>query len=81
VLDGGSLDQLRSFIAAVDEAASRLLPADSGGHNRPVSELVSNLEDQIGVMLFDRSGRYQSLLPRAPYCSRTLEASWPGWTS
>jgi len=26
-----------------------------------VSELVSSLEDQIGVMLFDRSGRYPKL--------------------
>jgi DNA-binding transcriptional LysR family regulator len=61
VLDGVSLDQLRSFIAAVDEgsfsaAARRLRRAQSA-----VSELVSNLEDQIGVMLFDRSGRYPKL--------------------
>ena len=49
-----SLDQLRSFIAAVDEgsfsaAARKLRRAQSA-----VSELVSSLEDQIGVMLFDR---------------------------
>ncbi len=61
MLDGVSLDQLRSFIAAVDEgsfsaAARRLRRAQSA-----VSELVSNLEDQIGVMLFDRSGRYPKL--------------------
>ena len=56
-----SLDQLRSFIAAVDEgsfsaAARKLRRAQSA-----VSELVSSLEDQIGVMLFDRSGRYPRL--------------------
>ena len=28
-----------------------------------VSETVSNLEDQIGVPLFDRSGRYPKLTP------------------
>jgi DNA-binding transcriptional LysR family regulator len=61
VLDGVSLDQLRTFIAAADEgsfsAASRkLLRAQS-----VVSESVSNLEDQIGVPLFDRSGRYPKL--------------------
>jgi DNA-binding transcriptional LysR family regulator len=63
MLDGVSLDQLRTFIAAVDEgsfsaAARRLRRAQS-----VVSELVSNLEGQIGVPLFDRSGRYPKLTP------------------
>src|ERR1700742_3140788 len=63
VLDGVSLDQLRTFIAAVDEgsfsAASRkLLRAQS-----VVSEAVANLEAQMGVALFDRSGRYPKLTP------------------
>jgi DNA-binding transcriptional LysR family regulator len=63
VLDGVSLDQLRTFIAAVDEgsfsaAARKLLRAQS-----VVSETVSNLEDQIGLALFDRSGRYPKLTP------------------
>lgn len=61
MLDAVSLDQLRTFIAAVDEgsfsAASRkLLRAQS-----VVSETIGNLEDQIGVQLFDRSGRYPKL--------------------
>jgi DNA-binding transcriptional LysR family regulator len=61
MLDAVSLDQLRTFIAAVDEgsfsAASRkLLRAQS-----VVSEAIGNLEDQIGVRLFDRSGRYPKL--------------------
>src|ERR1700734_523880 len=63
MLDAVSLDQLRTFIAAVDEgsfsAASRkLLRAQS-----VISETISNLEDQIGVQLFDRSGRYPKLSP------------------
>jgi DNA-binding transcriptional LysR family regulator len=63
MLDAVSLDQLRTFIAAADEgsfsAASRkLLRAQS-----VVSETISNLEDQIGVQLFDRSGRYPKLTP------------------
>src|SRR6476659_2971480 len=63
MLDGVSLDQLRTFIAAVDEgsfsaAGRKLLRAQS-----VVSETVSNLEDQIGVPLFDRSGRYPKLTP------------------
>jgi DNA-binding transcriptional LysR family regulator len=57
------LDQLRAFIAAVDEGsfsagARRLHRAQSA-----VSELVSNLEAQIGVVLFDRSERYPKLTP------------------
>src|SRR5271168_4141383 len=63
MLDGVSLDQLRAFIAAVDEgsfsaAARRLRRAQSA-----VSELVSNLEAQIGVQLFDRTERYPKLTP------------------
>ena len=61
MLDGVSLDQLRSFIAAVDEgsfsaAARKLRRAQSA-----VSELVSSLEGQMGVTLFDRSGRCPKL--------------------
>jgi DNA-binding transcriptional LysR family regulator len=57
MLDGVSLDQLRAFIGAVDEgsfsaAARKLHRAQSA-----VSELVGNLEAQIGVLLFDRSER------------------------
>src|SRR5260370_27694442 len=61
MLDAVYLDQLRTFIAAVDEgsfsAASRkLLRAQS-----VVSETISKLEEQIGVQLFDRTGRYPKL--------------------
>ena len=63
MLDGVSLDQLRTFIAAVDEgsfsAASRkLLRAQS-----VVSDTIGNLEEQLRVTLFDRSGRYPKLTP------------------
>jgi DNA-binding transcriptional LysR family regulator len=61
MLDAVSLDQLRTFIAAVDEgsfsAASRKLLRSQS----VVSETISNLEEQIGVRLFDRSGRYPKL--------------------
>jgi DNA-binding transcriptional LysR family regulator len=61
VLDGVSLDQLRAFIAAVDEGsfsagARKLHRAQSA-----VSELVSSLEAQLAVALFDRSERYPKL--------------------
>jgi len=63
MLDGVSLDQLRTFIAAVDEgsfsaAARRLNRVQSA-----VSGWVSSLEGQIGVVLFNRSGRYPKLTP------------------
>lgn len=61
MLDGVSLDQLRTFIAATEEgsfsaAARRLRRAQSA-----VSEAVSGLEAQLGVTLFDRTGRYPQL--------------------
>src|SRR5258705_1425351 len=63
MLDAVSLDQLRTFIAAVDEgsfsAASRKLLRSQS----VVSETISKLEEQIGVQLFDRSGRYPKLTP------------------
>src|SRR6202166_271762 len=61
MLDAVSLDQLRTFIAAVDQgsfsaAARKLLRSQS-----VVSETISNLEEQIGVQLCDRAGRYPKL--------------------
>ena len=60
MLDALSLDQLRAFLAAVDEgsfsaAGRKLLRAQSA-----VSEMIAALEGEIGVKLFDRSAR----LPR-----------------
>ncbi|WP_341464697.1 LysR family transcriptional regulator [Cedecea davisae] len=61
MLDGISLDQLRTFIVAVDEgsfsaAARKMYRAQS-----VISDLIRGLEAQIGVQLFDRSGRYPKL--------------------
>ena len=63
MLDGVSLDQLRTFVPAVDEgsfsaAARRLNRVQSA-----VCTWVSSLEAQIGVVLFDRSGRNPKLTP------------------
>jgi DNA-binding transcriptional LysR family regulator len=57
MLDGVSLDQLRTFIAAADEGSfsaggRRLRRAQS-----VVSQTLANLEAQLGVTLFDRSSR------------------------
>jgi DNA-binding transcriptional LysR family regulator len=57
MLDGVSLDQLRTFIAAVDEGSF----SAAGRHLRRaqsvVSQTLANLEGQLGVKLFDRSAR------------------------
>ena len=57
MLDGVSLDQLRTFIAVADEksfsaAGRRLRRAQS-----VVSQTLANLEGQLGLKLFDRSAR------------------------
>lgn len=61
MLDGFSLDQLRTFVAAADcgsfSAAGRRL----GRAQSVVSQTVANLETLTGVTLFDRSGRYPAL--------------------
>src|SRR5882757_8576479 len=61
MLDGVSLDQLRTFVAAAEEgnftaAGRRLRRAQSA-----VSQTLANLEGQIGVKLFERSGRGTTL--------------------
>jgi len=61
MLDGVSLDQLRTFIAAVDEGSFSAAARKLNRVQSAVSGWVSGLEDQIGVTLFDRSGRYPKL--------------------
>ena len=61
MLDGVSFDQLRVFIAAAEAgsfsaAGRRLRRAQS-----VISQTVANLEAQLGVTLFARSGRYPVL--------------------
>src|SRR5258705_3101511 len=61
MLQTGSFDQLRMFVAAADEgsfsAAARLVRRTQSA----VSEAILNLEAQLGVVLFDRTGRYPKL--------------------
>ncbi|MEA3251082.1 MAG: LysR family transcriptional regulator [Pseudomonadota bacterium] len=63
MLDAVSLDQLRAFIAAVDEgsfsaAARKLYRVQSA-----VSGWISGLEAQLDVVLFDRTARFPKLTP------------------
>lgn len=61
MLDGVSLDQLRTFIAAVDEGSFSAAARKLNRVQSAVSGWVGGLEDQIGVVLFDRSGRFPKL--------------------
>lgn len=61
MLDGVSLDQLRTFIAAVDEGSFSAAARKLNRVQSAVSGWVSGLEDQIGVVLFDRTGRFPKL--------------------
>src|ERR1700751_1506237 len=68
MLDGVTLDQMRTFIAAAyhgsfSAAGRKLRRAQS-----VVSQTLANLEAQLGVKLFDRSARY----PRATEEGRRL---------
>jgi len=61
MLDGVSLDQLRTFIASVDEGSFSAAARKLRRSQSAVSDLVSGLEAQMGVALFDRAGRYPRL--------------------
>ncbi|MCF7533706.1 LysR family transcriptional regulator [Pseudomonas petrae] len=61
MLDGVSLDQLRTFIAAVDEGSFSAAARKLNRVQSAVSGWIGGLEDQIGVQLFDRTGRFPKL--------------------
>ena len=61
MLDGVSLDQLRTFIAAVDEGSFSAAARKLNRVQSAVSGWVNSLEAQIGVVLFDRTGRFPKL--------------------
>jgi DNA-binding transcriptional LysR family regulator len=57
MLDGVSLDQLRTFIAAVDEGSFSAAGRKLRRAQSVVSQTLANLEAQLGLTLFDRSAR------------------------
>ena len=61
MLDGLSLDQIRTFVAVADEGSFSAAARRFGRVQSAVSETVRALEYQLGVDLFDRSGRYPRL--------------------
>jgi len=61
MLEGVSLDQLRIFLAAADEGSFSAAARRVRRTQSAVSEAISNLETQLGVVLFHRAGRYPVL--------------------
>ena len=61
MLDRITLDQLRTFIAAVDEGSFSAAGRKLQRAQSVVSQTLANLEAQLGVKLFDRSARYPKL--------------------
>jgi len=61
MLDRITLDQLRTFIAAVDEGSFSAAGRKLQRAQSVVSQTLANLEAQLGVKLFDRSSRYPKL--------------------
>ena len=61
MLDSLSLDQLRTFVAAVDEGSFSAAARKMNRVQSAVSDVIAKLEANFGVPLFDRSGRYRKL--------------------
>jgi DNA-binding transcriptional LysR family regulator len=61
MLDGVTLDQLRTFIAAVDQGSFSAAGRKLRRAQSVVSQTLANLEAQLGVKLFDRTERYPKL--------------------
>lgn len=61
MLDGVTLDQLRTFIAAADEGSFSAAGRKLKRAQSVVSQTLGNLEAQLGVQLFDRSTRRPTL--------------------
>jgi DNA-binding transcriptional LysR family regulator len=61
MLDGLTLDQLRTFIAAADTGSFSAAGRSLHRAQSVVSTTLANLEAQIGVKLFDRAARYPVL--------------------
>jgi DNA-binding transcriptional LysR family regulator len=61
MLEGITLDQLRTFITAVDAGSFSAAGRKLRRAQSAVSQTLANLEAQVGVKLFDRSARYPRL--------------------
>jgi DNA-binding transcriptional LysR family regulator len=63
MIDALTLDQMRIFVAAVDEGSFSGAARKLGRVQSAVSQSVAALEGHLGVALFDRSGKSPRLTP------------------
>ncbi len=63
MLDALTLDQMRTFIAIAEAGSFRAAGARLARAQSAVSHAIANLETQLGVELFDRSGHRPLLTP------------------
>lgn len=63
MLDGVTLDQMRVFVAIAEAGSFRKGAARVRRAQSAVSNAIANLEQQLGVRLFDRSARRPTLTP------------------
>lgn len=61
MLNGVSLDYLRTFVAAADHGSFSAAGRVIGRAQSVVSQTIASLEVQLGVALFERVGRYPKL--------------------
>jgi len=81
MLDGVTLDQFRTFIAAADEGSFSAAARRLGRAQSVVSQTLANMEGRLGIKLFDRSGRIpvltesgRALLPDARAVAGNIDA-------
>ena len=81
MLDGVTLDQFRTFVAAADEGSFSAAARRLGRAQSVVSQTLANMEGQLGIKLFDRSGRIpvlteagRALLPDARAVAGNIDA-------
>lgn len=81
MLDGMSMDQLRTFIAAADEGSFSAAGRKLRRAQSVVSTTLANLELQVGFPLFERTGRFprlteagQALLEQARVATAGMDA-------
>ena len=77
MLDGISLDQLTTFVTAAEAGSFSAAGRKLGRAQSVVSQNLANLEAQLGLQLFDRSGRYPALTP-ACRARNLTQCSAPG---
>ncbi|HZH09603.1 MAG TPA: LysR family transcriptional regulator [Microvirga sp.] len=63
MLDGLTLDQMRTFVTVANSGSFRSAAARLSRVQSAVSNAIANLEDELGVALFDRSGHRPVLTP------------------